>query len=199
MCVTGFVHPDNILKNVGAQPGDALVLTKPLGSGILTTGIKAGMVSEADCQAAYRHMATLNAKAGQAAAEAAKVHACTDITGFGLLGHCYEMASGSEGTIRLNSAALPLMSGAKALASMGVIPAGAYRNLDYVKPHLKVEDWAEQALLDLACDPQTSGGLLIALPPEDAKTLLARFAPFAPWSAIVGTVEEPGSKAIVFG
>lgn len=198
MCVTGFVHPDHILKNVGAKPGDVLVLTKPLGSGILTTGIKAGLVSREDSQAAFRHMSTLNARAGQAAVQTANVHACTDVTGFGLLGHCYEMASGSGVTIRLEGKALPLMSGARAMAEMGIIPAGAYRNLDYVKPHLQVGPEAVQALLDLACDPQTSGGLLIALPPEDARDLLDRLAPFAPWSAIVGRVEPPGEKTIVF-
>lgn len=198
MCVTGFVHPDKILKNVGARPGDALVLTKPLGSGILTTGIKADLVSQEDCRAAYRHMATLNAQAGREVARTANVHACTDVTGFGLLGHCYEMASGSRVTIRLRGSALPLMSGARAMAEMGIIPAGAYRNLDYVKPHLEIAPSAVQALVDLAADPQTSGGLLVSLPPEEARDLLARLAVFAPWSAIVGRVEEAGKHAILF-
>ena len=109
LCVTGFVHPDRILKNVGAQPGDVLVLTKPLGSGVLTTAIKADLISPAARDAVYAHMATLNKKAGKAVRSAKNVHACTDVTGFGLLGHSYEMASGSGVTIRLHGAALPLM------------------------------------------------------------------------------------------
>lgn len=132
LCVTGFVHPDRILKNVGAQPGDVLVLTKPLGSGVLTTAIKADLISPAARDAVYAHMATLNKKAGNAVRSAKNVHACTDVTGFGLLGHSYEMASGSGVTIRLHGATLPLMDEARDMAEMGIIPAGAYRNMDYV-------------------------------------------------------------------
>ena len=101
LCVTGFVHPDRILKNTGAQPGDVLVLTKPLGSGVLTTAIKADLISKAARDAAYAHMATLNKKAGEALRQVEDVHACTDVTGFGLLGHSFEMAEGSGVTIRL--------------------------------------------------------------------------------------------------
>jgi len=152
LCVTGFVRPDRILKNTGAQPGDVLVLTKPLGSGVLTTAIKADLISPAARDALYAHMATLNKKAGKAVRSAGNVHACTDVTGFGLLGHSYEMASGSGVTIRLHGAALPLMDGARAMAEMGIIPAGAYRNMDYVKPHLSVLAGSEQVSLDLAAD-----------------------------------------------
>ncbi len=123
LCVTGFVHPDRILKNVGAQPGDVLVLTKPLGSGVLTTAIKADLISPAARDAVYAHMATLNKKAGNAVRSAKNVHACTDVTGFGLLGHSYEMASGSGVTIRLHGATLPLMDEARDMAEMGIIPA----------------------------------------------------------------------------
>ena len=106
------------------------------------------------------------------------------------------MASGSGVTIRLHGAALPLMDGARAMAEMGIIPAGAYRNTDYVKPHLSVLAGSEQALLDLAADPQTSGGLLIALPREDAEPLLNALRVFAPWSAIVGEVYEKRAVAL---
>ena len=126
LCVTGFVHPDRILKNVGAQPGDVLVLTKPLGSGVLTTAIKADLISPAARDAVYAHMATLNKKAGNAVRSAKNVHACTDVTGFGLLGHSYEMASGSGVTIRLHGATFPLMDEARDMAEMGIIPTGAY-------------------------------------------------------------------------
>ena len=101
LCVTGFVHPGRILKNVGARPGDVLVLTKPLGSGVLTTAIKGGLCTDAQKAEVYMHMATLNARAGEAVAAADNVHACTDVTGFGLLGHSYEMAAGSDVTIVL--------------------------------------------------------------------------------------------------
>ena len=198
LCVTGFVRPDRILKNIGAQPGDVLVLTKPLGSGVLTTAIKADLISPAARDALYAHMATLNKKAGKAVRSAGNVHACTDVTGFGLLGHSYEMASGSGVTIRLHGAALPLMDGARAMAEMGIIPAGAYRNMDYVKPHLSVLAGSEQVSLDLAADPQTSNGLLIALPREDAEPLLNALRVFAPWSAIVGEVHKKSTAALEF-
>ncbi len=147
LCVTGFVHPQHILKNIGAQPG---------------------------------------------------VHACTDVTGFGLLGHSYEMASGSGVTVRLHGAALPLLPQAEELADMGIVPGGAYRNRDYVKPHLRVLDGAQRARLDLAADPQTSGGLLVSLPRADAEELLEKLHAFAPWSAIVGEVLPQGESALEF-
>lgn len=198
LCVTGFVHPERILKNVGAQPGDVLVLTKPLGSGVLTTALKADLISASSRDAAYAHMATLNKAAGDAVRQVSDVHACTDITGFGLLGHSFEMAEGSGVTIRLHGKALPLMDEALDMAEMGIIPSGAYRNMDYVKPHLAVLPSAQQALLDLAADPQTSGGLLVALPREQAERLLSLLRPFAPWSAIVGEVSARKASALEF-
>lgn len=198
LCVTGFVHPERILKNVGAQPGDVLVLTKPIGSGVLTTALKADLISASSRDAVYAHMATLNKAAGDAVRQVSDVHACTDITGFGLLGHSFEMAEGSGVTIRLHGKALPLMDEALDMAEMGIIPSGAYLNMDYVKPHLAVLPSAQQALLDLAADPQTSGGLLVALPREQAERLLSLLRPFAPWSAIVGEVSETRAAALEF-
>ena len=196
LCVTGFVHPDRILRNVGALPGDVLVLTKPLGAGILTTALKADLISPEARDEVYAHMATLNARAGQAVLQVEQVHACTDVTGFGLLGHAFEMTQEGRVTIRLHGKALPLMREAREMAEMGVIPSGAYRNQDYVRPHLTLLPGAEQVLLDLASDPQTSGGLLVALPPDQAERLLALLRPFAPWSAIVGQVLPPQKTAI---
>ncbi len=196
LCVTGFVHPDRILRNVGALPGDVLVLTKPLGAGILTTALKADLISPEARDEVYAHMATLNARAGQAVLQVEQVHACTDVTGFGLLGHAFEMTQEGSVTIRLHGKALPLMREAREMAEMGVIPSGAYRNQAYVRPHLTLLPGAEQVLLDLASDPQTSGGLLVALPPEQAERLLALLRPFAPWSAIVGQVLPPQKTAI---
>lgn len=196
LCVTGFVHPDRILRNVGALPGDVLVLSKPLGAGILTTALKADLISPEARDEVYAHMATLNARAGQAVLQVEQVHACTDVTGFGLLGHAFEMTQEGSVTIRLHGKALPLMREAREMAEMGVIPSGAYRNQDYVRPHLTLLPGAEQVLLDLASDPQTSGGLLVSLPPEQAERLLALLRPFAPWSAIVGQVLPPQKTAI---
>ena len=192
---------DNLMLHAAidlAQPGDVLVLTKPLGSGVLTTAIKADLISPAARDAVYAHMATLNKKAGNAVRSAKNIHACTDVTGFGLLGHSYEMASGSGVTIRLHGATLPLMDEARDMAEMGIIPAGAYRNMDYVKPHLTVLPTAQQVSLDLAADPQTSGGLLVALPREDAEPLLRELQTFAPWSAIVGEESELRATALEF-
>ena len=198
LCVTGFVHPQHILKNIGAQPGDVLVLTKALGVGVITTALKAALADDSARDAAYASMAALNAKAAQAVREVSRVHACTDVTGFGLLGHSYEMASGSGVTVRLHGAALPLLPQAEELADMGIVPGGAYRNRDYVKPHLRVLDGAQRARLDLAADPQTSGGLLVSLPRADAEELLEKLHAFAPWSAIVGEVLPQGESALEF-
>ncbi len=198
LCVTGFVHPRKILKNVGARPGDVLVLTKPLGSGVLTTAIKGGLCTPEQQQEVWGHMAALNAKAGAAVTSVNNVHACTDVTGFGLLGHSYEMASGSDVTVVLRCEDLPLMTGARELAAMGIVPGGAYRNMDYVGANMRMEPTAVQAVVDVAADPQTSGGLLAALPRADAEELLALLRPFAPWSAIVGRVVEKQDVSIIF-
>ena len=197
LAVTGFVKPENVWTNSGAQPGDVLLLTKPLGVGILTTAAKAGLVEQELLDKLYVQMSTLNKYAHDVLVKYS-VHACTDVTGFGLLGHSYEMASGSGVTIRLHGATLPLMDEARDMAEMGIIPAGAYRNMDYVKPHLKVLPTAQQIFLDLAADPQTSGGLLVALPREDAEPLLRELQTFAPWSAIVGEVSELRATALEF-
>ena len=188
LCVTGYVHPDKALRNVGARPGDALVLTKPLGTGVLTTAAKADLLKPEQYDRLVRSMARLNAHASEAVSKCQEIHACTDVTGFGLLGHADEMARGSGVTIRLYSQRLPLLPGALEFAEMGIIPAGAYRNLDYVKPRLTVAESVQQARVDLISDPQTSGGLLVALPMEDAGALLAALRERDPDSAIIGAV-----------
>ena len=188
LCVTGYVHPDKVLRNVGARPGDALVLTKPLGTGVLTTAAKADLLEPEQYDRLVRSMAQLNAKAAEAMLQCREIHACTDVTGFGLLGHADEMAAGSGVTIRIYSRRLPLLPGALELAEMGIIPAGAYRNRDYVMPRLSVGENVPQARLDLISDPQTSGGLLIALPMEEAGALVDALRADCPDSAIIGTV-----------
>ena len=188
LCVTGYVHPDKVLRNVGARPGDALVLTKPLGTGVLTTAAKADLLEPEQYDRLIRSMAQLNAKAAEAMLQCREIHACTDVTGFGLLGHADEMAAGSGVTVRIYSRWLPLLPGALELAEMGIIPAGAYRNRDYVMPRLSIGENVPQARLDLISDPQTSGGLLIALPMEEAGALVDALRADCPDSAIVGTV-----------
>ena len=190
MCVTGYVHPDKILRNVGARPGDVLVLTKPVGTGILTTGAKADMTAKEDYDAMTASMAALNRTAGLLIQECSHVHACTDVTGFGLLGHAYEMASGSDVTICLHSADIPLLHGARELAEMGIIPAGAYRNMDYVKPHLQV-------FVDLMADPQTSGGLLAALPFDEAQTLIRNLHQVSQTGEIIGEVVAKQDLSVI--
>ena len=188
LCVSGLVHPGAVLTNRGAREGDLLVLTKPLGTGILTTAAKADLLEPEQYDRLVRSMARLNAHAAEAVSQCPEIHACTDVTGFGLLGHADEMARGSGVTIRLYSRRLPLLPGALEFAEMGIIPAGAYRNLDYVKPRLTVAESVQQARVDLISDPQTSGGLLVALPMEDAGALLAALRERDPDSAIIGAV-----------
>ena len=197
LCVTGYVHPNKILKNVGAKPGDYLVLTKPLGTGVLTTGAKAGMVSDSDYHAMVASMAALNARAGALIQTFPDIHACTDVTGFGLLGHALEMAEGSDATLKLFCQKIPLLHGAKELAEMGIIPAGAYRNMDYVKPHLQIMESAAESLVDLIADPQTSGGLLVSLPKDQALALCDKLAGASLTGAIIGEVIEKQDKDLI--
>lgn len=170
LAVTGLVHPDRVVTNAGALPGDVLFLTKPLGTGIITTAIKGDLVDEQTHQAAVEIMVTLNDRAASAMAETG-VNACTDVTGFGLLGHLYEMvsASGTGGRVYLNR--VPFLERAYALALMGMVPAGAYRNLQYLKECVRWVVKAEEVERLILADPQTSGGLLISVPRAKAKVL----------------------------
>ncbi len=161
LSVTGVVHPGKIWTNAGARPGDALVLTKPIGTGVLATAAKAGMFP-AGVAASIETMAALNAKAAAAAADH-PIHACTDITGFGLLGHLFELAGASGMRAEIASAALPLLPDAAEAAAMGLVPAGAYRNRDYLAA-VTFAAGVPEPLRDLCFAPQTSGGLLFALP-----------------------------------
>ena len=196
MCVTGLVHPQHILRNVGARPGDVLILTKPIGSGIIVTAYKGEMADEEDYTAALAHMSRLNKYAGEVIAAFDGIHACTDVTGFGLLGHAYEMASGSGVTIEIQSANVPMMSGAKEMAELGMVPGGAYRNRDYALPHAEVGE-TDEAVLDILCDPQTSGGLLAAVAEKDAPALLEKLREAEPCACVVGRVLEKGEKALI--
>lgn len=170
MAVTGVIDPRRIRRNVGAQIGDVLILTKPLGTGILTTALKKGHLTEEEYGAAVMSMSTLNAKAAEVM-QRYTVHACTDVTGFSLMGHSYEMATGSHLTLRLRTSALPVLPGAQRLALEGYITGGCKRNRTYLADKVSVSPQATQDLNEVAFDPQTSGGLLIAVPAHEAKAL----------------------------
>ena len=190
LCVTGFVHPDRILKNVGAQPGDVLVLTKPLGSGVLTTAIKADLISPAARDAVYAHMATLNKKAGNAVRSAKNVHACTDVTGFGLAGHALEMARGAGVKIVVDWAKVPLLPGVVALAEQGNVTGASGRNWAAYGAEVQLAPGLHATTQNLVSDPQTSGGLLVSCAPESVNDVLAIFAREGFGSAaVIGHVE----------
>ena len=195
LAVSGFVHPDKVLTNSGARPGDVLLLTKPLGVGILTTAAKAGMAEGAVMDRIYRQMATLNKTARDIMVQY-PVHSCTDVTGFGLLGHSYEMAQGSGCTLHLQADQVPYHPEALEFADMGLVPAGAYRNRDYAQPGVRVCREIPLALEDIFYDPQTSGGLLIALPEEAAEVCLAELQKQIPQASRIGYVTELQDAAI---
>lgn len=194
LAVTGTVHPDKVWTNAGAQAGDCLVLTKALGTGILASAARAELFLQG-VAAATDSMATLNAIAAKIAGNFA-VHACTDITGFGLIGHVYEMAAGSKVNVTLDSAALPLLPQAAEAAAMGLVPGGAYANRKYLTT-AAFADKVPEAIRDICFDPQTSGGLLFAVPAGEADRLVQelRAAGVAPASKI-GIVTSEGSGDI---
>ena len=172
MAVTGVVHPDRVIRNVGVQPGDALVLTKRLGTGIISTALKRRKASKQSVRASVASMIALN-RSASAVMRGFPVHACSDVTGFGLLGHAREMAGGSGVTIVLKAATLPLLPAARRLAEKGFLTGGCRRNRAYLSDKVAIDPSVPEGLVEVAFDPQTSGGLLIALPPNLASTLVA--------------------------
>ena len=195
LAVTGFVHPDKMLTNSGARPGDVLFFTKPLGIGVLTTAAKAGLAPPEAMGLAHRLMTTLN-KAARDVMVRYRVHACTDVTGFGLLGHGLEMAQGSGVDLEIDVGAVDFLPAAAALAKMGILPEGMYRNRAFAEPSVdpgEAELWQQ----DLLYDPQTSGGLLMAADPADAEALFEALKPAVPSAQRLGVVREHrGGKRI---
>ncbi len=171
MAVTGVIHPDKVVRNVGIQEGDALVLTKPLGTGIITTALKKGKASKESIQAAVASMIALNNTASKIMRNY-PVHACSDITGYGLLGHALEMASGSSVTLILESGKLPILHRAPRLAEKGYLTGGCKRNREYLQDKITVDKSIREGVVEVAFDPQTSGGLLIALAQKYASKLV---------------------------
>jgi selenide,water dikinase len=195
LAVTGFIHPDRIVTNSTARPGDRLVLTKPLGLGVITTGIKEERTSAATIEEAIRLMAALNRAAAQAMIEVG-VSAATDITGFGLLGHLHEMtrAAGVRATIRLGQ--VPILDEAWGLARRGTVPGGTQRNRAALEGVVMWEGIDEEAQI-LLCDAQTSGGLLIAVPESRLDQLLRSLRTGGvPAVAVVGEIDGPGNGGI---
>lgn len=207
LSVTGLVAPRRLLRNVGARAGDALVLTKPLGTGLLVNGRRKGLGGDAHFQAALDSMARLNRSASEVLARF-EVHAATDVTGFSLLGHALKMARGSGVTLTFRADALPLLDGALALAAAGVTTGSTRPNRESVAAHLEVAGTLDgrpcnrpPAVLDaLLCDPQTSGGLLVALPGEQVDRLLAALGEAGvERAACVGEVRPVGEAHLVIG
>ncbi len=171
LSVMGMVHPKQVTANSGARPGDMIILTKPLGLGILNTAIKADLVDEAAYNKAVETMAYLNKDACEAMMKVG-VNGCTDVTGFGLLGHAYELAEASGVSLEIWSDYIPIIKESIEFAKMGIIPAGTYNNQGYLAGHVNFTESIRQETIDVMYDPQTSGGLLISVPEERAEMLM---------------------------
>ncbi|MBN2229724.1 MAG: selenide, water dikinase SelD [Candidatus Thorarchaeota archaeon] len=196
LAVTGLVHPDRVIRNSTALPGDALILTKPLGVGILSTAAKRGLLDEVTRTKIAKIMATLNRQAAELMTQIG-VNACTDITGFGLLGHLYEMAAGSRVDVSINVSAIPILKEARDLAGTGVVPGGTINNLAYVEPYVAFANSISRATQLLLADAQTSGGLLISLPVNRAETLVESLkAQGVSEASIIGIVTGVGTGRI---
>lgn len=196
LAVSGFVALDRLLANATAREGDAVVLTKALGTGVLTTSYKAGLLDEAGLRVATDSMISLNATPMRCAADLTP-HACTDVTGFSLMGHSCELAEASGLTLRIKASAVPLMARAREMAQMGLIPAGAYRNRDFFGPRVALDESLDLDLTDVLFDPQTSGGLLMALSEGEADALVARLRDEGLPAAVIGTLVPRGTHSVV--
>ena len=195
LCVTGLVHPRRILTNSGAKVGDILVLTKALGTGVLSTAAKAELLEEADYKHMVELMTTLNKYAAQAVGSIS-LSACTDVTGFGLVGHVKEMAEGSGTTMELWAGKVPIVPKALELARDGIIPAGAYRNMDFTAGDTLEDSAVPREVLDCLYDPQTAGGLLFSVPERQLHALMGRMMDAGVPAVAVGAVRPRGEKLV---
>ncbi len=197
LAVAGFVHPLKIMANNRAKPGDVLILTKPLGVGIINTAIKAGIASEIASSEAILSMTTLNRIGKEATQNINGVHSITDITGFGLLGHAIEMAEGSNVTFRIRSNDIPFIDSAEEYSNMGLIPAGAYKNRDFFVDRAFISDQIPAFFNDILFDPQTSGGLLISVAKEDSQLVLDNLINSPVSFGCIGKVEVFSEKYVI--
>jgi selenide,water dikinase len=197
LSVTGTVHPAKVLTKGGAKPGDQLVLTKPIGTGIINTAVKGGMAGERAAETVARSMATLNKAASEAMLEVG-VNACTDITGFGLLGHACEMIQDGQIGLKIRSVSVPIFPETIALARMGMIPGGTYRNKDFRSGMVDLLAGVGDVMLDILFDPQTSGGLLISVGADKTGLLLTGLKEAGvPDAAVIGDVVSRPARRIV--
>lgn len=197
LSVSGFVSPEDILPNSKAEKGDKLILTKPIGTGIYISAIKGGLCDGGKDNPAVKNMLKLNDKPVDPMREIG-VHSCTDVTGFGLLGHTLEMARGSSSEITIYHDKIPIMDGVKDYAEMGLVPAGAYDNKDTFIKDIAISESLDEVFIDMLFDPQTSGGLLIAVPEEKASDLLIElYANGVDDAVIIGEVTGTGGRVLV--
>ncbi len=198
LSVTGTIHPSKVVLNNGAKAGDRLILTKPLGTGIMSTALKGKVIDENAMAKVIKSMATLNRKAAELMQEIG-VNACTDVTGFGLLGHASEMIEGTSVGMVVHSAAVPFFPETKELAEMGMIPGGLHRNREFRQSMVAINKEVPGYLADIFFDPQTSGGLLIAVSEQKVKMLLERMHREGIAEAVIigEIVAEPKGKIIV--
>jgi len=196
LSVTGTVHPKYLVTNAGARERDKLILTKPLGTGIINTAVKAGVVDEKTAAKVTKCMAILNDKASELMQEIG-VHACTDITGFGFLGHATQLAQNSQIGININVASIPFFTEAGEFAKQGLCPAGLHRNREFYSPCIRIASEIPVHMQDILFDPQTSGGLLISLAPRKAELLLNKLQQAGVEdAAIVGEVVGESSGVV---
>ena len=174
LSVTGVVHPDKVLFNRGARIGDKLILTKPLGTGVISTAVKAEEASDEQMKQVMNSMTMLNKKASEMMITADNVHSCTDITGFGFLGHASEMIEGGNVGLRINSSSMPVFQGVRELMETGFIPGGLYRNKNFRINQVEKEQTCPEWIFDILFDPQTAGGLFFSLPGDKAQNLLGK-------------------------
>jgi len=198
LSVTGTVHPERLVTNSGAKVGDKLILTKPLGTGIISTALKAGKVSKETVAKMTKYMAALNKKASELMQEVG-VHACTDITGFGLLGHACQLAHNSRVGIKINFGSVPVFAEVEGFARAGLCPGGLHRNREFYGKMVEFSEQVPDYIQDILFDPQTSGGLLISLAPETAKLLMRKLHKAGVQdAAIIGEViSKPVAKIAV--
>ncbi len=189
LSVTGLVHPDKFLANKGAETGDVIILTKPVGTGIIATAVKAGLADNNATEDMVATMSMLNRYAAEIIKNF-KISSCTDVTGFGLAGHLLEMAKGSKKNIALFTEKVPFIAAAKEFALMGIIPAGAYKNKKFCDPGLSIAPETDKILLDLMFDPQTSGGLIFSMNPQDAVACIDLMNERNIRAKIIGEVRE---------
>lgn len=197
MAVTGIINPNQVWTNAKAKPGDTLIITKAIGTGILATALKAGMLDTDYESTMVESMRSLNKRAAEVLRRIGKVDACTDITGFGLMGHLYEMARAGKVTIVLEAGQVPVLPGTIETARLGLVPAGAYRNREFVGDAASIDQSIPLALQDVLFDPQTSGGLVVAVPGLEAHNILEQLHQAGVLASIIGRVERRGEKSLV--